>query len=186
MKRFLLLFFVMIPQVCFGVDYLVPAALGPAITSVPGKVDRKVVQRSESDSTSHVNREVGKYNSRSGEDVVTSLLKKQIKEHVSAMQSVYEKLKTCTVAQSQYLQILGMENDLCHIKYVDFDCFIPLDVAQDFAELGIESAERMFEDRVPFRSEADIEMQEILTNENYCSNKVLENLAVENENEVSE
>ena len=121
----------------------------------------------------------------SGEDVADFIFDNTIKmfeEQAREMQPVYEKLKTCLPIQNQYFHIIGIENDLCHFKYVDYDCFVPLNIAEEYAELGLKSGTEMINGHVNTESRENIRIKEILSNKDYCSYNMTWSVTMEDEN----
>ena len=47
---------------------------------------------------------------------------------------IYDKLETCTPIKSDYYQIYGMENYKCHFKYVNYDCYAPVEITRKVAQ----------------------------------------------------
>ena len=49
------------------------------------------------------------------------------------MLPIYSKLETCTIVNSEYFQIFGIENNKCHFKYVNYDCYAPIEITRKVA-----------------------------------------------------
>ena len=49
------------------------------------------------------------------------------------MLPIYNKLETCTPINSDYFQIYGLENNKCHFKYVNYDCYAPIEITRNVA-----------------------------------------------------
>ena len=130
-----------------------------------------------------------KGNEVSGEkvaDFISNNFMDGAKEQAKAYLPIYEKLKNCLPVKGEYIQIFGQENGLCHFKFVDYDCHFPQDVAQEYAELGIKSANEILKGN--FSTEADevVKMKQILSDKKYCSYNMTWTVTMEDEdgNEV--
>ena len=84
------------------------------------------------------------------------------------MLPVYENMKTCSPSKNQYLEVFGMENDLCHFKYIDYYCYVPLSVAEEYAKLGIKFMRKFFTGDGNNDSPENVRIVEILSNPDYC------------------
>ena len=104
-------------------------------------------------------------------DVATEIARK--------MQPVYKNLMTCLPIEEQEFQVVGMENDLCHFKYVNYDCFVPLNIAEEYAKLGLSSVQEVLKGNLSTQSPESSGMQEILSNKDYCSYNEEYSVAVE-------
>lgn len=129
-------------------------------------------------------------NSQVSDDIVEYFVDNTIDGEIVAMgkelQTVSEKLKTCSPTKSQYYQIFGMENDLCHFKFADYDCLVPVNIAEEYADLGLKSAQLMIKGEVNTQSPENLRIQEILSDKDYCSYKMTWTVTMEDEdgNEV--
>lgn len=139
MSKLFLFIFILLPQVCLSADLVWVDEKGKAVS------DKEVA------------------------DFIASNINDEAKKMAIEIQPVYENMKNCSPAKSEYLHILGKENELCHFKYVDYDCFVPLNIAEEYAELGIKSVQAMLEGHVSTESPEAKRMQEILSNNDYCS-----------------
>jgi len=119
-------------------------------------------------------------------DFISNNIMEGATEQAKEMQPVYESMKTCTPAESQYLQVFGIENNLCHFKYVDYNCLVPLNIAEEYADLGLKSVQEIFNGNLNTQSEESIKIQEILSDKDYCSYKMTWTVTMEDEdgNEV--
>ena len=156
MSKLFLFLFMLFPQICLGVDSFWVDENGNAVS----------------------NEEVA--------DFMKANISNEVKKMAAEMQAVYEKMKDCSPAESEYLNILGKENELCHFKYVDYDCLVPFDIAEEYADLGLKSAQEMAKGEISTESSEAIRMQEILSNKDYCSYGMTWTVTMEDEdgNEV--
>ena len=115
-------------------------------------------------------------------DSFTDMIKQQAQENLP----IFEKLTTCSPAQGQYMQVIGQENNLCHFKFVDYDCLFPQEIAKEYAELGIKASQEMLKGKFSTETPENTRMNEILSNEDYCSYKMTWTVTMEDEdgNEV--
>ena len=109
-----------------------------------------------------------------------------LKEQATEYLPIYHKLKSCLPVKGKYIQIIGLENDLCHFKFVDYNCHMPLNIAKEYAELGITSIQEILKGNFSTRSAEAVKMNEILSNHDYCSSKTSWTVTIEDEdgNEV--
>ena len=155
-KTFLILFFILLPHICFGENFHWTDENG---NIAPDEEVANLIGNSFMDG-----------------------LKEQAKENLP----IYNKLKTCLPANGKYFQIIGKENNLCHFKVVDYDCLIPLNIAKEYAELGITSIQEILKGNFSTKSAEAVKMNEILSNADYCSYKMNFSVTMydENGNEV--
>ena len=151
-KLFLLLFFVLFPHICFGENSHWVNENGEEVSD----------------------EEVGEFLEKNMVDA--------FKQQAIEMQPVYENLRTCLPIESRYFHIIGIENSFCHFKYVDYDCVVPLNIAEEYAELGLKSVKEMINGNVNTEAPENIRIQEILSDENYCSYKMTWSVTMEDEN----
>ena len=152
MSKLILFLFILFPQICLGAE--------------TGWVDENGNVTSD--------KEVA--------DFMEANISNEAKKIAAEMQPVYENMKNCASAESEYLHILGKENELCHFKYVDYDCFVPFDIAEEYAELGLKSMQEMAKGNISTESPEAKRMQEILSNKEYCSYNMTWSVTMEDEN----
>lgn len=101
---------------------------------------------------------------------------------------VYESMKTCSPAESEAFQVYGVENELCHFNYGGYDCFVPLEVAREYADLALVSV-RKFITGGGFSTEnpETKTIEAILHNNDYCTYSASVELTMEDEdgNEIT-
>ena len=95
---------------------------------------------------------------------------KQVTQMAIQMRPVYEKLKTCTPAENNYIAVYGLEEDLCHFKYVNYDCYVPLDIAEKYATSSLQSLDEILNsDTMPSKESINARYaEEVLFNKTYC------------------
>ena len=150
-KLFVILFFVLTPMTCFSEEIHWVNENGEAVS------DKEVA------------------------DFIFDNITEMFEEQAKEMQPVYENLKTCLPIQSQYFDILGIENDLCHFKYVDYDCLVPLNIAEEYANLGLKSVAEMMKGHINTESPENVRIQEILSDKDYCSYQMTWSVTMEDE-----
>jgi len=106
----------------------------------------------------------------------------EAKRQALELEAVYEGMNTCMEAHSQYLEIFGFEGNLCHFKYSDYDCFVPQNVAAEYAELGLMVAEDMAKGIISTETKEAKRMQEILSDKRYCTYEMTWSVTMEDEN----
>lgn len=156
MSKWFLFLFILFPQICLGADSSWVDENGNPVS------DEEVA------------------------DFMKTTISSEAKKMAAEMQPVYENMKNCALAESEYLHILGKENELCHFKYVDYDCLVPLDIAEEYAELGLKSVQGLAKGNISTESPEARRMQEILSDEDYCSYEMTWTVTMEDEdgNEV--
>ena len=152
MSKLYLFLFILFPQICLGAD------------------------------TVWVNENGNTVSDEEVEDFMESTISDEAKKMATEMEPVYENMKNCSPAESKYLHILGKENELCHFKYVDYDCLVPSDIAEEYAELGLKSVQEMLKGNISTESPEAKRMQEILSDEKYCSYEMTWSVTMEDEN----
>ena len=152
MSRLSLFLFALLPQICLGAD---------------------MVWVDENNNTVS-DKEVA--------DFMGANINSKVKKIAMEMQTVYESMKSCSSAESEDFHVLGKENELCHFKYVDYDCLVPLDIAKEYAELGLKSVQEMARGNISTKSYEAKRMQEILSNKDYCSYQMTWTITMEDEN----
>lgn len=106
------------------------------------------------------------------EDVADAFADEFIKgaqEVALSLKPVYEKMQTCQEAESDYLKVFGMQDNLCHFRYTDFDCLVPLETAKEFADLGLKGIEEVFKGNLSTQPTETNSVHNILSNKDYCT-----------------
>lgn len=116
------------------------------------------------------------------DNIFTDSINKQAEENIP----ILNKLKTCKPIEGQHMQVIGKESDLCHFKYADYDCHFPQEIAKEYAELGIKVCQEILKGNFNTEATENVRMNEILSNENYCSSETTWTVTMEDEdgNEV--
>lgn len=85
------------------------------------------------------------------------------------MTPAYENLKRCKPTINEYIQIEGIKNELCHFKYVNYDCVVPMGVAKEYGELGLRFMRKFFNGNYGVDTPENARIQKILSDPNYCT-----------------
>ena len=93
----------------------------------------------------------------------------EAKNMAKQMLPIYQKLATCTPAKNEYFQIFGLNNNKCHFKYVDYDCYVPSDVYKKYSENAIKSSKDAMNGYISTESSETKYIDSILKNKTYCS-----------------
>lgn len=86
------------------------------------------------------------------------------------MLPTYRSLSTCTPAENEYFKVYGKFGDKCHFKYVNYDCYVPMSVAQQVSKNSVKGAQDAINGTFSTRAitpEAKYN-ESILNNRNYC------------------
>ena len=84
------------------------------------------------------------------------------------MTPAYENLKSCKPIINEYIEIYGIKNELCHFKYVNYECQLPMTVAKEYAELSLRFLQSFFNKNYGSDSLENLRLQRILSDPNYC------------------
>ena len=79
------------------------------------------------------------------QQTVLADMMEDVANQANQMISVWENLYTCTPINDGLLEIYGYSNNLCHFKYVDYDCNVPSDVAKRYALNNINMYKKIIE-----------------------------------------
>lgn len=107
-----------------------------------------------------------------GKDVADAFADELItgaREVALSLKPVYEKMQTCQEAESDYLKVFGMQDNLCHFRYAYFDCLVHLETAKEFADLGLKGIEEVFKGNLSTQSTETNSVHNILSNKDYCT-----------------
>ena len=107
-------------------------------------------------------------------------------EIAKQMLPVYEKLKTCSEASNEYFTIYGLENNKCHFKYVNYDCYLPMNITARYAQESIKGVREVFNGNLSTNSSNAQYIDSILKNEEYCSQGGMEFEVVDENNQQIE
>ena len=95
-------------------------------------------------------------------------------EIAKQMLPVYEKLKTCSEASNEHFTIYGLENNKCHFKYVNYDCYLPMNITARYVQESIKGVKEIFNGNLSTSSSETQYIDSILKNQEYCSQGKME------------
>ena len=91
------------------------------------------------------------------------------------MLPIYEKLKTCSKANNEYFEIFGIENKKCHFQYVNYNCYLPMDITIQYSNNAIKSMKNiLLKGNLSTSSPEALFIDSILKNQQYCNTEEME------------
>lgn len=102
------------------------------------------------------------------EEAWDSIIKVGAADSARVLLPVYQKLLTCTSANTQDFVIYGKELNKCHFKYVNYDCMMPMDVTRKYAQASIKVSREAIAGNFDMSSEDVLFVNSLLENQSFC------------------
>lgn len=88
---------------------------------------------------------------------------------VKKLQPGYRKLMTCSPVsiEDASFRVYGESGNKCHVKFCQYDCFLPMDVTRKYAEVSLKGAADFLNGVSTTTSQSNY-AQSVLKNPTYC------------------
>ena len=92
-------------------------------------------------------------------------------DQAETLMPIYEMMKTCSPVQGDVITVFGKTNGKCHFSYASYDCYVPMNVAQNFSSNALKSLQNLKDGNFSTSSSESQYIESILNNTTYCKIK---------------
>ena len=102
--------------------------------------------------------------------VMSNAIMDDMSERAKKSAEAYKNMKSCMPAQTDWLDVYGFKGDKCHIRYVNYNCYLPMNITKQYADASLKILDSQNGSFNEDKESAEFKFIDgILNNKMYCS-----------------